>query len=103
LDNEGQEYFGLPCGKIDEGESSREAAMREAAEECGVEFTGVSINPIYQAYLGDIPVFIYEASGFEGTLRSERNREGLPVWVDLQKTITGPYGDFIEAMKRSLR
>lgn len=96
-------FYGLPCGKIDPGETSREAAMREASEECGVVFTGVSQNPVFHAMQGDIPVFIYSAMGFEGNLRTEMTREGLPTWVPLEEEITGVYGKFTEDLKCQLR
>ena len=50
--HEGERHFALPGGSVESGETPREAAAREVAEECGVaavigEFLGVYVSMPY--------------------------------------------------------
>ena len=50
--HEGERHFALPGGSVESGETPREAAAREVAEECGVaavvgDFLGVYVSMAY--------------------------------------------------------
>ena len=45
--------WGLPGGKVDEGESERSAVVRETKEEVGIDLNGRMLTPIYSSMDGD--------------------------------------------------
>ena len=47
-ENRERDYWGLPKGHIEEGESVKEAAFRELFEETGIEKEEVEINPEFR-------------------------------------------------------
>lgn len=55
---DGQEYYVFPGGHIDEGETARDAAVREVAEETGVETTPIRLLYKY-AYDGGLQSYYY--------------------------------------------
>lgn len=86
--------YGLPAGRMEEGESTREAASRELEEETGLvadssellEFPGNKFGPLNiqlrnKEELVDWTVFI--ASKFSGELRPE-GEQSIPEWVPIK-------------------
>lgn len=85
--------FGLPCGKIEEDESSTQAAVRELYEETGMVvneddlielFSGVDAqNNLVITFLVEDP---------EGEPIS--TEEGVTQWVTWTDLLAGTYGDY---------
>jgi 8-oxo-dGTP pyrophosphatase MutT (NUDIX family) len=65
----------FPGGRVEAGESAREAALREAAEECGV-------RPETVAVLGQLPAFYIPASGYWMTVVVARWAQPHPLVAD---------------------
>lgn len=76
--------WNVPGGKIQEGESARKCVIREVQEE-----TGLKIDPEFRGvltFLGmkDQPpwyVLIYEADGYEGKLKHNKEEHSGAEWV----------------------
>lgn len=88
--------YGTPGGRIDEGESAIQAAVREVNEETGltVEVEDlVEIPYIYEAELPrkdgsilSVSHTVFVASKFKGELRG--TDETVPVWMEIDKLNT---------------
>lgn len=85
--------WGLPGGKVDEGETEKHAAYRELREE-----TGVVVNPIYLFEVfrreGGVTYKVYYPGA--GLIRIERPKFGEPRcdWVTWQQLFDGPFGEY---------
>jgi 8-oxo-dGTP diphosphatase len=80
-----------PGGRIEKGESAREAAVRETREEVGVTPTGLEERGEVWFQFVDgyaLHVTVFAADGAEGTLKE--TDEADPFWADVKKI---PYGE----------
>lgn len=84
--------LGLPCGSVDDGETTFHAAIRECLEETGLV---VQLDPnkpfVYQEK--QTLVTIYKVYEYSGELKPELG-VGTPMWVSLDELKAGPYGTF---------
>jgi 8-oxo-dGTP pyrophosphatase MutT (NUDIX family) len=95
----GETGLSLPCGKIEDGESDKEAAVRETYEETGylvqvedkpfVGFDNVDKNE----------VVTYRAEIIGGEQIKAENEymeylEGLPVWANPKELTVGPFAEY---------
>lgn len=84
----------MPCGKIEEGESPAEAALREAYEETGLRLRLVNTEP-YVGFdnIGNSWVHTFRAELAEdpGHLITDAPGEGRPCWASLREIVSGPY------------
>jgi len=85
--------FGLPGGKVDEGEEPINAAVRELQEETGLVASDLS------------PVFCNDDDGyvtttFRGTVNGEIDtpESGLVRWVDREELFNGSFGEYNKAL-----
>ena len=94
------EAFGLPGGKIEEGETALEAAKRELVEETG--------------YFIREPQEVFQAVDEEGwhtttflsklSLNGQQPTENLNVkWVTKQQLLDGPFGEYNRKLFAKLR
>lgn len=85
--------FSLPCGFKQEGESLVVTAIRECAEE-----TGINVGVINDPFIGIDVVDNTVVSTYYGTFESgtllECTDEGIPKWVTLDKLLDGPYAHY---------
>ena len=86
------ETVGLPCGKIDPGETPAQAAVREAFEETGfqVEIDG-NATPYVGYDINDTLVWTFRAKIVGGDMHGEI-REGSPYWASCQDLVDNQYG-----------
>ena len=86
------ETVGLPCGKVDPGETPAQAAVREAFEETGfhVEIDG-DITPYVGYDINDTLVWTFRAKIVGGDMHGEI-REGSPYWASCQDLVDNQYG-----------
>lgn len=96
----GEESYSLPCGKVDPGETSAEAAIRETFEETGLlvelmgqPFVGVELNV-------ECLVSTYRAKVVGGKMYEKAEEEGKPVWIDVHQLIEGPFWNYNERLLR---
>lgn len=80
--------YGLPAGRVDEGESFTQAAIREAYEESGAVVTAQNLKPVltWQRHYadGDWVDVVFEASKWEGELyNAEPDVHTELAWLDL--------------------
>lgn len=93
----GDAALSLPGGKIERGETSAEAAIREAREETGLTVELISDFPyIGRSHLGSggVVVAAWLARVTGGELHAEPTREGEPVWASIAEIGEGPYGRY---------
>ncbi|MBD3313865.1 NUDIX domain-containing protein [Candidatus Woesearchaeota archaeon] len=77
-------YWDAPGGKIEPGETPKQAAVREMEEESGLKIRNPRLRSvmIFRNLFGkDWKVHVFTAEDYEGELEPE-NREGSLSWID---------------------
>lgn len=86
------DLWGMPGGKVDEGETVREAARRETEEETGLFIK--SMHPIYAGSCDDLYwTTCFLVTSWEG--EPSQQEEGIFVeWKEWEDLIAGPFGNY---------
>lgn len=91
--------FGLPGGKVDEGEELHEAIYREVLEETGYSLKHIELNTFKKSD-GD-----FEVTTFIGTIDDAIDRKpvddletGLVEWHEPNKLLFGSFSDYNKSM-----
>lgn len=84
--------FGLPGGKVDEGEDIYTAMVREVKEETNLNV--IQAKPLFFSEVrnSDTHVCVYEVIDYDGDIVV--TEEGDVKWVDWETVESGSYGDF---------
>jgi len=94
---------GLAGGKVDEGETFKEAAIRECFEETGLE--AFCLIPIFSRMEpGDVDFFaIVYLAQYKGEIHKTSGKEtGLVEWVGWEELSNGPFGEYNRALHNHL-
>ena len=81
----------LPCGKVDDGETTTLAAIRECLEETGASV--VLCGEPYVGTHGKFEVTTYRAV-IVGFGQPTHSSEGIPEWVEPEMIFDGVFGEY---------
>jgi 8-oxo-dGTP pyrophosphatase MutT (NUDIX family) len=87
--------WGLPGGKVDDGEFYRDAARRELKEETGIDLPNSRFDPIFMSYCGEYEVMTYEIKydGFNIPALKAQVEQGITIkWGTVDEALAGPFG-----------
>jgi 8-oxo-dGTP diphosphatase len=91
--------FGLPGGKIDEGEIIYNGMIREVKEETGIIV--LSASPIFFREDGDYFVNVYLVNEYEGTINT--TEKGVVSWITFDDLKTGAFPEYNKMLEEHLR
>jgi 8-oxo-dGTP pyrophosphatase MutT (NUDIX family) len=92
-----QHGLSIPCGKIEEGESSKDAAIREVYEETGLLVELEDVPPFIGFDLEEKNiVYTYLGKVKSGKMLTEESAtgEGVPIWASKREIVYGPFGHY---------
>ena len=89
--------FGLPGGKVDQGEDIYSAMVREVMEETNLKV--LDAKPLYFGRVADTNthVCVYHVTRYSGNIHT--TEEGDVKWVDWETIKQGSYGEFNKSLE----
>lgn len=83
----------LPCGHVEPGETPRDAAIREALEETGLQVAIDGTKPVFIGFdsVGRKLVYTYRAEVVSGDLKGCAEGEGKAQWASVAAVCGGPF------------
>jgi 8-oxo-dGTP diphosphatase len=93
-----QTIFGLPGGKVDEGEGLLEALIRELKEETGLDL--IESRPIFFREDSDFVAVVYLVTKYEGTINTLES--GVVEWITFDRLKKGAFSEYNTALEEHL-
>ena len=89
--------YGFPAGRVEDGETKRETAIRELKEEAGLEASESDLEEFEGNRFENIPIehggrlrnfnfTVFLAKNFRGEIKPSLNGENIPEWVNRNRT-----------------
>lgn len=90
--------FGLPCGKVEDGESFSQAAIRELGQETGLIASNLSL--VFWDYVNEYLVKTFVTGNYSGIIQTKE--KGIVEFVDFDVIFNGSFGNYNKKLFKRL-